>query len=209
MHSSLALKASLRSRQRGASLVITLLMIVVVASLSAAAARLALSGERSSRADRDRELAMQAAETALADGERDVLGLAGSTRGADFCKAGTVGFPEAGCSLTTADKGKCATAAAGLPPSWLAVDWDTAGVPVGTYTGGAFYPTQGATKSWLPSTTPRYVIERVSDRLQDTVDGFADKGEKRNLLYLVTSVGYATRSDVKVVLQATIRKASC
>jgi len=191
------------------SLVITLLMIIVVASLSAAAARLALSGERSSRADRDRELAMQAAETALADGEKDVLGATGTTRSSDFCKAGSVGFPEIGCSATAADRGKCATAAAGQAPSWLAVDWATAGVPVGTYTGGSFYPTQGTINSFLPSTTPRYVIERVSDRLQDTVDGFADKGEKRNLLYLVTSVGYATRSDVKVVLQATIRKASC
>lgn len=191
------------------SLVFTMLMIIVVASLAGAAARFALSGERSGRADRDRELALQAAETALADGERDVMNLPGTGRGSDFCKAGNIGFPAAGCASTTSDRGKCATAAAGTAPSWLTVDWATSGVPVGTFTGGSFYPTQGSAKSWLPASTPVYVIERVDDRLQDTVEGFADKGAARNFLYQITAVGYASRSDVKVVLQSTVRKASC
>ena len=196
-------------RQRGISLVVTMLMIVVVASLAAAGARFAISGERSGRADRDRELALQAAETALADAEKDVLGLTGATRGGDFCKAGTVGFPSSGCASSTSDRGKCVPAAAGSAPSWIGVDWATAGVPVGTFTGGSFYPTQGTSRSWLALAEPRYVIERIDDRLQDTVDGFADRGEKRQFLYLITAVGYASRSEVKVVLQSTVRKLTC
>ena len=75
------------SRQRGMSLVFTMLMILAVASLAGAAARFALSGERAGRADRDRDLALQAAETALADGERDVMNVSGTGRVSDFCKA--------------------------------------------------------------------------------------------------------------------------
>lgn len=194
-----------RPRQRGVSLVVTLLMVVVVASLAAASARFALSGERSNRADRDRELALQAAETALIDGQNDVLSKPGVNRGADFCGIST--FPTAGCSTSTTDQGKCSRSAAGSIPSWLSVDWDTAGVPVGKFTGGAYYPTQGSVKSFLPATAPRYVIEPVRDDLQDTADSFARRGDK--YLFLVTAVGYATRSDVKVVLQSTVRKPPC
>ena len=210
MHSSPYSSTSRGGRdQSGVSLVVTMLMIVVVASLAAAGARFAISGERSGRADRDRELALQAAETALADAEKDVLGLPGATRGGDFCKAGTVGFPSSGCSTSSSDRGKCVPAAAGSSPSWISVDWSTAGVPVGTFTGGSFYPTQGTSRSWLAVAEPRYVVERIEDRLQDTVDGFADKGEKHQFLYLITAVGYASRSEVKVVLQSTVRKLTC
>ena len=194
-----------RTSESGASLVVTLLMIVVVASLAAASARFALSGERSTRADRDRELALQAAETALIDGQNDILSKPGVNRGTDFCGIST--FPTTGCSASTADRGKCSRSPAGTIPSWLSVDWAAEGVPVGTFTGGAFYPTEVANKSWLPATAPRYVIEPMRDDLQDTADSFAKKGDR--YLFLVTAVGYATRSDVKVVLQSTVRKPPC
>ncbi len=199
-----------RYRQRGISLVVTLLMIVVVAALAATSARFALSGERSTRADRDRELALQAAETALADGQEDIYDKAGTGRGKDFCGQG-LAFPDSGCLSTTADLGKCAKDKAGQTPAWLSVNWSTQGVPVGTFTGGNFYPTQGSTKSWLPANTPKYIIEPVSDREQDVASRFTltDTSTGRtqaNSLYLITAIGYATRSDVKVVLQAVVRK---
>ncbi len=190
-------------------MVVTLLMIVVVASLASATARFALNSERSGRADRDRELAFQAAETALADGERDVMGSPTSTRSDDFCGKGFVGFPETGCDSTAQNLGKCVPAEAGKAQSWLAVNWSASGVPVGRFTGGAFYPTQNGTPSWLAANEPRYIVERIPDNLQDQVDRFADLGQKRKYLYLVTAIGYASRADVKVVLQSTLRKASC
>ena len=200
----------LHRRERGISLVVTLLMIVAVAALAVTSARFALSGERSTRADRDRELALQAAETALADGQEDIYDKAGTGRGKDFCGKG-LGFPETGCLASAADRGKCAPEQAGQTPPWLAVDWSTQGVPVGTFTGGPFYPTQNGIKSWLPVTTPRYVIEPVSDREQDTAARFSltDTSSGRtaaNSLYLITAIGYSTRPDVKVVLQAIVRK---
>jgi type IV pilus assembly protein PilX len=195
--------------QSGVSMVVTLLMIVVVASLASAAARFALNSERSGRADRDRELAFQAAETALADGERDVMGSPTSTRSDDFCgKSAGLGFDEPGCSTSPQNLGKCTPANGGQAQSWLAVDWNASGVPVGRFTGGAFYPTQSGTASWLSVNEPRYIIERFRDFGDDEVNAFKDES-KPQFLYLVTAIGYASRSDVKVVLQSTLRKASC
>ncbi len=193
-------------------MVVTLLMIVVVSSLAAAAARFALSGERSGRADRDRELAFQAAESALADGERDVGSVfPGVGRNDDFCSEGSIGFPDADCASAAADLGKCVPAKfeQGKPPTWLVADWETFGVPVGRFTGGAFYPTQGPTASFLSVREPRYLIERIPDPLSDTVNSFIDQGVKPKFAYQITAMGYASRSDVKVVLQSIVRKTSC
>lgn len=198
------------SRQRGVSLVVTLLMIVVVASLASAAARFALNSERSGRGDRDRELAFQAAETALADGERDVLGdVSGATRSADFCwkDVDTKPFPDTLCG-TGSELGKCAKADESSKPNWLTVDWDSKGVPVGTFTGGNFYPTQGGTPSFLSINLPKYVIEKFADKSLDEVDRFGDGSKPKNL-YLVTAIGYGSRTENKVVLQSILRKTSC
>lgn len=196
------------THERGSSLVVTLLMIVVVASLAITGARFALSGESSSRNDRDRNLALLAAETALADGVKDVMSTKGVNRGDDFC--GTATFPgtDEGCTASGADRGKCGRSSAGKAPSWLTVNWSTAGVPVGTFTGGTFYPTQSTEKSWLPVNVPRYVIEPTPDWGQETIDGFKAK-DGTGFMFIVTAVGYATRTDIKVVLQQIVRKPSC
>ena len=54
-------------RQRGASLIVSLLMLVAVLVLGISAAQIALQGEKASRNDRDRQIAFQAAEAALMD----------------------------------------------------------------------------------------------------------------------------------------------
>ena len=183
-------------------------MIVVVASLAITAARFALSGESNSRNDRDRNLALLAAETALADGVKDVMSKKGVNRGDDFCSTATFPGSDEGCIASGADRGKCGRTSAGKAPSWLTVNWGTAGVPVGTFTGGTFYPTRSADKSWLPVTDPRYVIEPTPDWGQDTIDGFKVK-DGTGFMFIVTAVGYATRADTKVVLQQIVRKPSC
>jgi type IV pilus assembly protein PilX len=136
----------LRNRQSGASLVTTLLMVVVVASLAGVGARIALSGERSSRGDRDREVAFQAAQAALDDAEFEVMSdKVRAIRGSHFCAKGSLAFPDIGCrpgtSASDVDWGKCASQSASQPiPSWMSVNWDREGVPIGTFTGGRAYP---------------------------------------------------------------------
>jgi len=63
---------SIAGRQQGASLLIVLLMLVVVMLFGVSAAQLTLMNEKSSRNDRDRHIAFQAAEAGLRDAERDI-----------------------------------------------------------------------------------------------------------------------------------------
>jgi uncharacterized membrane protein len=63
---------SLLKRQRGASLIVSLLMLIVVLMLSISLAMVSLQGEKASRSDRDRQIALNAAEAALKDAEMDI-----------------------------------------------------------------------------------------------------------------------------------------
>ena len=68
-------------RQRGAALLTGLIFMVILTLLGITAARMAGLEEKMSGNMRDRSLAMQAAEMALRDAERDIRGpAAGSTR---------------------------------------------------------------------------------------------------------------------------------
>src|SRR5471032_2183331 len=74
------------ARQHGITLLLVLLLMIVVVMIGTSAAQLALQGEKAARAERDRHVAFQAAEDALADAERDIQGSAGfgaSGAGAD------------------------------------------------------------------------------------------------------------------------------
>jgi type IV pilus assembly protein PilX len=58
--------------QRGAALLIALLMLVVLLMFGIAAVRIGLQGEKASRNWRDRQIAWQAAEAAMLDAEYDI-----------------------------------------------------------------------------------------------------------------------------------------
>lgn len=62
------------ARQRGVALVIVLLFLVAITGLTVWAARQSMLGEGLSRNQQDLEVARQAAESALRDGERDLGG---------------------------------------------------------------------------------------------------------------------------------------
>jgi type IV pilus assembly protein PilX len=78
--------------QRGAALITGLIFMVVLTLIGITAARMASLEERMSGNVRDRALAMQAAEMALRDAERDIL-LSGRVNGlSDFTAACTNGL---------------------------------------------------------------------------------------------------------------------
>eukprot|EP01034_Spumella_vulgaris_P043320 gene43320-53785_t len=60
------------------ALLVTLLMLIAVLLLGASAARTAMLGEKAARAERDRYVALQAAEDALADAAKEINGSAAS-----------------------------------------------------------------------------------------------------------------------------------
>ena len=57
------------TRQRGASLIVVLMLLVIVSLLGVASMQISMLSERAARSDRDMQLAWQGAEAALVDAE--------------------------------------------------------------------------------------------------------------------------------------------
>ena len=141
-------------RQQGVALITGLIFLVVLTLIAITAARMAGLEERMSGNLRDRSLAVQAAETALRDAERDIRGGAGITRAPPI--SGLSGFGPA-CT-----NGLCYNGIAGnanstdwnVTPVWSLVDMTAApSVAYGDFTGAADIPGLSA--------QPRYIIEGV------------------------------------------------
>lgn len=119
--------------QRGMAVLLSLVLLVIVLLLGTSAAQLSLQGVRAARAARDREVAFQAAEAAVADAEHDL---------------------ESGSAVLT----PCAET-----PAWQKVDVSghedggACSVEFGAHTGAVFDVAGGA----LPFKRPRYLIERL------------------------------------------------
>src|SRR5450830_857335 len=163
-------------RQSGASLLIALILLGV------AAARTALMNEKSSRNDRDRQIAFAAAEAALRDAELSMAGVRGQP----------AAFPtQAGqCHPNGEFGGLCRTGAVPL--------WSDAGmlmappsVEFGRYSGGSF-PYGAASLAMQP---PRYLVELFS---------LAAPGKTGVVVqrYRITAIGFGPRAGTRVVLQA-------
>jgi type IV pilus assembly protein PilX len=191
------LPSSQRLRECGFSLITTLVLLVVASLLGVAASQLVLMSERSSRYDRDRLIAFQAAEAALLDAEMDIRG-PGSNRAALFSPTSIIGF-EAGCSTSSATRGMCLPAGPGEKPVWATVNFTdtTRTVAFGENTGRTY---AAGTNGLQPALVPRYLIEVI----EDPAPG-GNAGAKRHL-YRVTAVGFGPRKETQVMLQMFFRK---
>lgn len=188
---------------RGASLIIVMMILVIVSILGVGAAQIALMGERSSRNDRDLQIAFQSAETALFDATNDIEGAGAATRGAIFntsSSASSVIFVD-DCGTTGNNKGLCAIAPASGKPAWLEVDFTATNSPsvaFGDFTGAAF---DAGTTGVKPAAKPRYVIEPVP---------FYEIGQNLSsppaVAYRVTAMGFGPRADIQGVVQMIYRK---
>jgi type IV pilus assembly protein PilX len=187
------------ARERGVTLLVTMLLLVGVLLLGASAAHMAVLAERSARAERDHLLAFEAAEDALMDAEHDIEG-----QGTDPARAGQFALDADGKAPAMADctaagegpeQGLCAAAATGdATPAWLALDLaQTGSIPFGTLTGATMATGQGT----LPFQRPRYLVERLA---RPGVDG------RPSYQYRVTAVGFGSRPGNEVVLQTSYRR---
>lgn len=142
------------SRQQGVALITGLIFMVVLTLIAITAARMAGLEERMSGNMRDRSLAMQAAEMALRDAERDIRGGAGTTRSPAI--SGLTNF------VSACTNGLCYNGILGnangvdwnVTPAWTTVSMTAA--PSVAY--GAF---TGATAIAGLSARPRYIIEGI------------------------------------------------
>lgn len=194
--------------QRGVTLVVVLLILVVVTLVGVGGARIALLGERSTRYDRDYLVASQAAEAALMDAECDLRGASfapncTSTRAASFTPDNIVIF-ESGCSNDSTRRGLCLPNAESstTKPVWLTVDYlddssNARSVAFGTFTGKTF---GAGTTGIQPERAPRYIIEVIPDKQP------GQDAAKTPKMYRITAIGFGPRKEVQVVMQVGFRK---
>lgn len=198
--------------QRGVTLIIVMIILVVVTILGIGGAQLALQGERSTRFDRDYLIASQAAEAALIDAEFDIRGVTApatpppNSRSTLFAP-GNGGYFVAGCGTAsvsaTSNRGLCAAPADAAKPIWATVDFTNTSataptVGFGDFTGRALANGSGVE----PAQAPRYIIELVDD----TAPGGNAGGTARPKMYRITAVGFGPNKNVQVVLQTAFRK---
>jgi type IV pilus assembly protein PilX len=190
--------------QKGASLLIALLMLIVILLLGISAAQLALQGEKASRNDRDRQTAFQAAEAGLMDAERDIENSPDPTQSRSylFASDNAKDFID-GCGNSGNSLGLCNPAPKGAPPLWQTIDFldqteSARTVPYGTFTGQKFQTGGGS----LPGHPPRYIIELMTD----TRAGLSANKEDIAYIYRITAIGFGMRESTQVVLQTIYRK---
>lgn len=201
----MAVRRPVRGFQDGASLIVSLLMLVAVLVLSISAAGIALQSEKASRNDRDRQIALQAAEAALMDAELDIEGSPDKNklRSEYFGKGHAQGF-DAGCGAGSSNpfQGLCQHSEEGAPPVWKSVDFtdessEARSVPYGRFTGYVFQAGKGA----LPAKPPRYIIEVMTyNKEAQSAD------DSRTFFYRITAVGFGMRPTTQVALQTFYRK---
>jgi Tfp pilus assembly protein PilX len=183
--------------------VLFVLVAVLVVALSAAQA--ALNAEKSARSERDRHVALQAAEAALADAERDIEAVdTDAARNAMFAPGSALGFAE-GCGRDGASLGLCSMVGPPAIPAWQAAalgaaDAVAAGVvPYGRFTGAALPVGAGP----LPVRPPRYIIE-----LMPYPRAGEDASRAAPNFYRITAIGFGANPSTRVVLQSFYRKAT-
>lgn len=186
-------------RQRGATLLFMLCIVVLLMLMGVSAVRTALNAERSARGDRDRHIALQSAEAALDDAERDIEGGSNpaSPRAGLFDPGNSEGFaPGCGGGANNPALGLCLHMPNAATPVWQIdglADAATRSVPFGRFTGAAMPYGGGA----LPAKLPRYLIERMPY----PVAGH-DASRQPGSFYRITAIGFGASETTCVVLQS-------
>ena len=184
--------------QRGASLIMVLLILVVVSLLGVGGAQMALMSERGARNDRDMQVAWQAADAALVDAAFDMLSSTTPARKAVFDGKSSDKFV-VGCGNNGVSLGLCEKTST-TKPAWLTVDFTDAGssaltTPFGQFTGRTF---AAGGVGIQPAQVPRYMVELVPDPVRDLT-------KPPTWIYKVTAMGFGPRTDIQAVLQMIYR----
>jgi type IV pilus assembly protein PilX len=180
------------ARQRGISLVTTLVLMLATLGLGVAVMSVGAMEERLIANTKDRDLALQAAEAALRDGEQDIAtNVSSSTAFSDTCANG----------LCTPPSQRNSVGALGSSPvddSALGFDWsvDANVRTYGQYTGAAQFPDVAQ--------QPRYVIEKFSYLGTPAGESVVLGAEPAapGVGYRITARAVGARPETVVVLQS-------
>ena len=159
-------------------------------------------GERAARNERDRVIALHAAEFALSDAELDIENSsAPESRSAIFSPRSTEGFSgSCGQGEGNIYQGLCSNINNYPIVPWLTTDianssTNSSSVRFGRFTGQTM-PHNGGP---LPAQLPRYIIELMMD---NTPGQSADA----HYMYRVTAIGFGSGIGTQVVVQSIYRK---
>ena len=179
-----------RQREGGIALLTALVLMLAVLMTGIASTRGALQGARAAAHERDRLLALQMADAALRDAERDIEGGSepGSAR-ANAIAGGSADAFVAGCGGGRPYNGLCAQAADPDQLSELLAGEEGPSIALGSFTGASMPEGEGA----LPVETPRYLIELMP----------ASPGGQ---LYRITARGAGSMPGTHAAIQAYYRK---
>lgn len=191
-----------RHSQHGFSLIATLILLVVVTILGVGSSQMVLLAEKSTRFQRDSQIAFQAAEAALIDAEFDIRGpnSSNASRTSTFVTGSVVGFADS-CG-TGVLKGLCSPSVAGQKPVWYGVNFqdesaNAVTVQFGEFTGRTLSTGTTGIRSEIP---PRYIIEVIPDGTPGT------NATTKPTLYRVTAMGFGPRKSTQAVAQMIFRK---
>ena len=177
---TLVMNTQIPHRERGAAMVIALVMLLVLTILATASARMSLMEERMTGNTQDRNIAFQAAEAGLRSGEAE----AQAPVLPDF-------DVNAGGLYTPADPGD--------PQVWETVDWeDEADVLVSDELDDAPGP--------LGDASVTYVVEQLPKIPTPGEDLAADATVDEATFYRVTARGVGVSGNATVTLQTTFKR---
>jgi type IV pilus assembly protein PilX len=213
----------MRKKQSGLSLIVVMVMLGVIFLMSAITAQVSLLTERASRNDRDRQIAYQAAEAALADAEIDLMGVDGtktftlkrcdvrSVNTGDQTPLGTnpTYFVD-GCgnSTTLKTRGRCLLNESSTP-LYRSIDFVVTNDTARRYALVGEFTNRTATFAVGPGTSagvPRYIVEIVDHEPWSSTNSKPPEISGRYQAFLITGVGFGTTFDTRIVLQALIFK---
>lgn len=178
-------------RQRGFSLVTTLLFMLAAMVLGVSVMGINVMQERMIGNSKDRDLAFQAAEAALRDAEQDV----------------SLSIGEASVFTDTCTAGLCTAPSSRATPSSLPVekqtgfDWNPAGGMVRTYGAMTSVPAFPGV-----SAPPVYFIENLGVLPPAPGDSAVDDVLHPRLTYRITARATGARAETVVVLQSVYFK---
>lgn len=182
-----------RRGEGGFVLVTALMFLIVLTVLGLSIMSTNTLEERMAGYFRDRQLAVESAEAALRDAERDLLN---GTR----LIAGNMGFENA-CADDGNYRGLCLPKTTGKP-IWIDLEesnnsgWMRGEDAVKTVKYGTFTSANQIKDLPHVAKLPRYIIEAL------TVPSFDLEPGKNSYVYRVTAVGFGRRVATRVVLQA-------
>ena len=187
-----AASGQLAARQRGLSLITALLFMVATLILGVSVLSINVMQERMIGNTKDHDLAMQAAEAALRDGELNVSEFAPNAVFKDDCTAG----------LCTPPSQRAAPSPLPVHDKSLGFDWmsDEKVRKYGQYTNTPAHPIAAFP---TVSSQPRYVIEKLGAMgvaVGDSVLSGPTNG--RGVAYRITARATGAREDTVVILQS-------